>query len=65
MQILAVLIFLFQLEYAGMAGVVIVIWLTVVVVAQSIGHGLPALGNGELKKSGFSSLGQLNFSFQE
>jgi hypothetical protein len=48
-----------QLEYAGWAGVAIVIWLMVAIMVDAISAGLPAVGN-ELPIVGFVSLSKCN-----
>lgn len=45
-----------SLEYAGMAGFLVVMWLTIDVWVQSIGNGLPKAGTSEFPVSGFNSL---------
>eukprot|EP00898_Chlorokybus_atmophyticus_P002369 jgi/Chlat1/3132/Chrsp21S03361 len=48
-----------QLEYVGVAGVVIVMWMLVTIVVNAIQAGLPAIGNGEFEKVGFTSLSNI------
>ncbi|KAJ7298881.1 hypothetical protein O6H91_11G105900 [Diphasiastrum complanatum] len=47
-----------QLEYAATVGTAIVFWLVVSIMADSIKHGLPAIGTG-LPYWGFSSIGSV------
>lgn len=46
-----------QLEYAAMAGTLIVLWLMGVVVVESSMNGLRAIADGELAPVGFNSIG--------
>lgn len=43
-----------QLEYAGMVGTAIVVWMMVVIVVDSCKHGLPAISNGSLPVTSIS-----------
>ena len=45
-----------QLEYAGMVGTAIVLWMMIVIVVDSCKHGLPAISNGALPATGFTSV---------
>ena len=45
-----------QLEYAGMVGTAIVLWMMIVIVVDSCKHGLPAISSGALPATGFTSL---------
>jgi hypothetical protein len=45
-----------QLEYAGMVGTAIVLWMMIVIVVDSCKHGLPAISNGALPATGFTSI---------
>jgi len=46
-----------QLEYAGMVGTAIVLWLMGAVVIDSSKHNFPALRSHDLATVGFSSIG--------
>ncbi|CAM6106707.1 unnamed protein product [Calypogeia fissa] len=48
-----------QLEYAGIIGTSIVLWLMFSVIINSISHGLPSLANKQLATVGFSSIGNV------
>ncbi|KAL3689246.1 hypothetical protein R1sor_015555 [Riccia sorocarpa] len=48
-----------QLEYAGMVGIAIVLWLTLTVVIKSSRENLPAIRNKEFALVGFTNLGDI------
>lgn len=48
-----------QLDKAAALGTALVLWLLVVILIDSIKHGLPAIHNGQLKIAGVPSLSKI------